>query len=627
MKPTGADAPDVFISYARKNRPLAEQLADALGTNGLEVWWDSDLSAGDQFAAVIEAKLQHAAVVIVMWSADSARSAFVRDESSRALKHDKLLPVRIEDIELPLGFGQLHTLDLLDWDGDADDDAFQKLLLEVRQRQQQRHRRPLGLIDEPAQRTGFSWPRRSTVIAAVFVALFAAGGATWYVRDRQEQRATEQREAKARADRLAREEARKLEADRVEADRHFRAGLDLQIADVPQLEKALNEYLSAIERRPGHARAHYYLGHVYAQLGRPADALASFKLALAGTESPLDRGQRDEVDKQLLALANVEGEVAPLTRSARKPDPVPPVAAAGTGGTGGATAVAAAPPPARPRPATGDVDVQIVTRGITPGRGSGAPSAVAPAPQARPAQAAQKEPPRIDPPEAAVTLLAKSAEGLFDANKDKRISTTTSLVLDPQALSDVVPIAVDMALRALRAGPSGLSAGATSGIVNTLVLLQSALPGTLKVNRVAINQLLEATEPLGDYTAQQAAKVRGLLKAAQARAPVAFIQIANEAQRPIAEALALKMRSFGYEAPGIELVGERAPEQTQVRVQGKSDRSYARWVRKVVGEAVNAQPGGGSLHNAKPDVDTYEIWFGRQLCAPGGRVVAGCRAV
>ena len=30
------------------------------------------------------------------------------------------------------------------------------------------------------------------------------------------------------------------------------------------------------------------------------------------------------------------------------------------------------------------------------------------------------------------------------------------------------------------------------------------------------------------------------------------------------------------------------------------------------------------LRNAKPGVDTYEIWFGRPLCAPGGRVLAGC---
>ena len=608
MKPTGAEAPDVFVSYARKNRPVAEQLAEGLSAGGLQVWWDSDLTAGSEFAAVIEAKLQGAAVVIVLWSADSVRSSFVRDECSRALKHDKLLPVRIEDIELPLGFGQLHTLDLLEWDGDADDSAFEKLLLEVRRRQQ---RVPLGLVAEPP-RPGRRWPRRSSWMAGAALALAAGGTGVWYVRDQQEKEAEAQAEMTRRAD-----------ADKLEADRHFRAGLDLQYADVPQLEKALNEYLSAIERRPGHARAHYYLGHVYAQIGNGVDALVSFKRALSGTESPLDRSQRAEADKQVLALAVVEGEEAPVTRAAGSPEPAPaPKVSTSVGSSSGrGVAVAAAP---APRPPMADTDV--LTRSI---KTKPAPVAAArPAPivvAAAPAPAAPRSPPRIEPPQASVALLAKSVDGLFDANKETRITATTSLVLDPQALSDAVPIAVARAVQVASAGPSGMNAAASSGVVNTLVLLQSALPGTLQVNRAAIEELLAAALPLGDYTALQAGKVSELLKQSALRHPLAYIQIANEAQRPIAEALALKMRSFGYEAPGIELVGERAPEVTQLRVQGKSDRSYARWVKKVLAEAVDAQPAVSALRNAKPGVDTYEIWLGRQLCAPGGRVLATCK--
>jgi TIR domain/TPR repeat len=611
MKPSHAEAPDVFVSYARKNRSVAEQLAEGLSASGLQVWWDSDLTAGSEFAAVIEAKLLGAAVVVVMWSADSVRSPFVRDESSRALKHDKLLPVRIEDIELPLGFGQLHTLDLLDWDGDADAEAFQKLLHEVQRRQQ---RTPLGLLPPPPPpRPNFKWPRRSTLIASAALALAAAGAVTWYVRD----------------------ESDRISAEQTEADRHFRAGLDLQYADVPQLEKARNEYLSAIEHRPAHARAHYYLGHVYAQTGNTLDALASFKRALSDAESPLDRSQRAEAEKQLLALATVEGEEAPITRSVGKAEPSTG-ASAPTSAAPGAVVVAAADPVPRPAPVAvarpaprpaGDVDTQVVTRSIK----AKAPAAAAPpvaivaaaAPPA-PAPAAPRAPARIAPPEANVAPLAKSVEALFDDNKESRIGATTSLVLDPQALSDAIPFAVDKALQVLKTNPACKGAGA-SGVLGTLVLLQSALPGTLQVNRVAIEQLIAAAEPLGDYTAQQANKVRELLKQAPTHKPVAYIQIANEAQRPIAEALAVKLRAFSYEVPAFELVGARAPEVTQLRVQGKSDRSYARWVRKAVGDAIDAQPLVSALRNAKPGTDTYEIWFGRQLCAPGGRWVAGCK--
>ena len=348
---------------------------------------------------------------------------------------------------------------------------------------------------------------------------------------------------------------------------------------MPQLETALNEYLSAVELRPKHARARYYLGHVYAQTGKPADALDAFRQALLATEAPLDRSQRADAEKQLRTLAKVEGEAAPITRVAAAPEPVRP---------------------ARPNAAS--------------------PAGAVPAASDAPA----RQPPHIDPPEAGMAQLAQSVEGLFDANKERRINATTSLVVDPQALSDAVPLAVKKATQVLKNGPAGLDASASSGVVNTLVLLQSALPGTLVSNRQAIEELLGAAEPLGDYTARQAGKVRELLGQAALRKPVAYIQIANEAQRPIAESLAARLRSFGYEAPGIELVASRAPDVTQVRVQGKSDRSYARWVRKIVGEAIDAQPASVGLHNARPRTDTYEIWLGRALCAPGGRRAAGC---
>ena len=61
------------------------------------------------------------------------------------------------------------------------------------------------------------------------------------------------------------------------------------------------------------------------------------------------------------------------------------------------------------------------------------------------------------------------------------------------------------------------------------------------------------------------------------------------------------------------MVGDRAPDNMQLRVQGKSDRSYARWIRRAVTEAVNAEPAISGLHNARPRTDTYEIWFGRAL--------------
>ena len=589
------DVPDVFVSYARTNRPVAEQLAQGLAASGLKVWWDSDLSAGAEFAAVIEAKLQGAAVVIVLWSADSVHSSFVRDECSRAIRHNKLLPVRIEPVDLPLGFGQLHTLDLLEWDGDPDDAAFQKLLQDVVRCQ----KRPPDDAPVPPI-SASSWPharwrlRRPALSALVAVALSIGGVAAWYAHDAQQRSTAAQAEAQ-----------RRIDADKAQADRHFSEGLEHQYAAVPQLEKALNEYLSAIELRPAHARAHYYLGHVYAQSGKNGDALAAFKVSLTLAEAPLDRSQRQEADKQVLALAAVPGEDLPITRAQfTAPTPaVPPTPAF--------------PPSAAPDASVASLPALPELQGAVRPRGIQLPVPV-PAPTPR-------FPPQTQPPPGSVAQLVKSVEGLFDENKERRISATTSLVLDPQALSDAVPLAVSRALPLARRGPGALDASASSGVVNTLVLLQGALPGTLHVNRAAIGQLLDAAEPLGDYTGQQARKVRELLKAAEAHNPVAYIQIANEAQRPIAEALARRLRNFGYEAPGIEMVGDRAPLKAQVRVQGKSDRSYARWVAKVVAEVADVETSTQALRNARPNTDTFEIWFDRSLCAPQGRQLAGCK--
>jgi len=579
---------DVFISYARTNRITAARLAEALEAQGLLVWWDRDLEVGSEFAEVIETQLQNAQVVVALWSADSVRSGFVRDESSRALRAGKLLPVRIEDVEPPLGFGQLHTLDLLDWDGAADDEALQQLLLEVNRIKG----RPAGSEGGGAGSRGFGLGRLKlpryalATLLTVAIALLGYGG--------------------------------KVLWDKGEADTHFRAGLRHQHASEPRLVNALNDYLSALEYRPRHARARYYLGHVYAQTGQPSDALESFRLALAHSEAPLDRGQRAEAQKQLVALATDPDEVPPVSRAVAAAAPeasAPPLRSTGGVASGG--------PAAGDATSGGAPSGGVTSGGVTSG---GAPSGGALGPAE--ASAPSKKPPRIGLPDATQERIAALVDGMFDDNKEQRINATTSLIVDPEALSDAVPLAIAKGLVVLRArgGAGTLTSSASSGIVNTMVLLQSAPPGTLDTQRRTIEELLAQTQSLGEHTRQQAANVSERLKLAATRKPVSYIQIANEAQRPIADAMAARFRSFGYDAPAIEMVGNRAPARTELRVQGKSDRGYARWVAKVVAEVSGSAAAVSTLRNANPKTDTYEIWLDRDLCAPGGRQLAGCKA-
>ena len=55
--------------------------------------------------------------MIVLWSGAAVASPFVRDEATWALDSHKLVPVRITDTRIPLGFRQLQTADLFDWSG------------------------------------------------------------------------------------------------------------------------------------------------------------------------------------------------------------------------------------------------------------------------------------------------------------------------------------------------------------------------------------------------------------------------------------------------------------------------------------------------------------------------------
>lgn len=110
----------VFISYAREDRETARRLAQLIEQNGYPVWWDRELVAGNQFADIIENKLDTADAVIVLWSENSRKSHWVRDEAAVGRDRNRLIPLALDDVMPPLGFRQLHTPSVAGWSGDAD---------------------------------------------------------------------------------------------------------------------------------------------------------------------------------------------------------------------------------------------------------------------------------------------------------------------------------------------------------------------------------------------------------------------------------------------------------------------------------------------------------------------------
>lgn len=104
---------DVFISYAREDRPHAQRLAELLERHGYSVWWDRLLLPGASFEFVIEEALAKARTTIVLWSRTSVAKRYVRNEAGYALDHGRLVvPVLLEPVEQPVRFRDLQALTL-----------------------------------------------------------------------------------------------------------------------------------------------------------------------------------------------------------------------------------------------------------------------------------------------------------------------------------------------------------------------------------------------------------------------------------------------------------------------------------------------------------------------------------
>ena len=123
---------DVFISYARPDEPIAERVADALRAEEYRVWRDDELPAHRSYADVIQERLSSAKAVVVLWSAEAAKSQWVRAEADTARSAGTLVQASIDGTIPPLPFNQIQCADLKDWDGAKDAPGWRKLSASVR---------------------------------------------------------------------------------------------------------------------------------------------------------------------------------------------------------------------------------------------------------------------------------------------------------------------------------------------------------------------------------------------------------------------------------------------------------------------------------------------------------------
>ena len=127
-------ATDVFLSYKAEDRSRLAPLVAALEAEGFSVWWDAHIGGGTNWHEDIEQHLEAAKCVVVAWTKRSIGhdGHFVRDEARRAQKRDAYIPVCLDGVEPPLGFGEIQALPLKNWKGDRADPRFEALADAVR---------------------------------------------------------------------------------------------------------------------------------------------------------------------------------------------------------------------------------------------------------------------------------------------------------------------------------------------------------------------------------------------------------------------------------------------------------------------------------------------------------------
>jgi len=107
---------DIFLSYKHAQRQEARQLAAALAARGWTVWWDWNIPTGANWQAELDAQLDAAGCVLVLWSADSVQSEWVRYEAQFGLRKDKLIQALLEPVQPPADFARLQAVDLAGWE-------------------------------------------------------------------------------------------------------------------------------------------------------------------------------------------------------------------------------------------------------------------------------------------------------------------------------------------------------------------------------------------------------------------------------------------------------------------------------------------------------------------------------
>lgn len=123
---------DIFLSYSTKDRERLQPLVTALEQHGWSVFWDhKTVPIGKHWQNVIGQAIRDSRCVVVAWSAHSVASEWVIEEALEGKKRGVLLPIRLDEVEIPFGFGVYQPGDFVAWNGKDNHPEFIRLAGEI----------------------------------------------------------------------------------------------------------------------------------------------------------------------------------------------------------------------------------------------------------------------------------------------------------------------------------------------------------------------------------------------------------------------------------------------------------------------------------------------------------------
>ncbi len=105
---------DIFVSYASEDRERVRPIIELLEAQGWNIFWDREIPPGQSWDDIIQEMLADAQCVVVVWTKLSVESRWVKTEATEGLERDILVPVVLEDAQIPIAFRRTQSADLRD---------------------------------------------------------------------------------------------------------------------------------------------------------------------------------------------------------------------------------------------------------------------------------------------------------------------------------------------------------------------------------------------------------------------------------------------------------------------------------------------------------------------------------